>query len=32
MIDLAKLSATPVARREEQRFRDLLDEHLSAVF
>ncbi len=27
MIDLAKLSATPVAHREEQRFRDLLDEH-----
>ena len=27
MIDLAKLSATPVARREEQRFCDLPDEH-----
>ncbi|MCY3872843.1 MAG: hypothetical protein OXF88_00955 [Rhodobacteraceae bacterium] len=27
MIDLVKLSATPVARREEQRFCDLPDEH-----
>ena len=27
MIDLSRLSAIPIARREEQRFRDLLDEH-----
>ncbi|MCY4138632.1 MAG: DUF4338 domain-containing protein [Rhodobacteraceae bacterium] len=27
MIDLSRLSAIPVARREEQRFRDLLDAH-----